>query len=112
MPECTAFSASELLLNNIPMRTGIHLEPETVARLSAIQNIVNINDSSGSFDNIKSYLEKSDPEFAVLAGTDSLIYSTLEAGGKGAIAATARDFGVSPDDMELLIDAAAKLQGF
>jgi 4-hydroxy-tetrahydrodipicolinate synthase len=78
-----------VILYNIPMRTGLHLEADTVARLSHIKNIVGIKDSSGKFDNIKSYIDKSAKDFVVLAGTDSLIYQTLEAGGKGAIAATA-----------------------
>jgi 4-hydroxy-tetrahydrodipicolinate synthase len=78
-----------IILYNIPMRTGVHIEPQTVARLSKLPNIIGIKDSSGKFENIKSYLEMSDNDFQVLAGTDSLILDTLEAGGTGAIAATA-----------------------
>jgi len=78
-----------IILYNIPMRTGVHLEPQTVARLSKLPNIIGIKDSSGKFENIKSYIELSDDDFQVLAGTDSLILDTLEAGGTGAIAATA-----------------------
>lgn len=81
-----------VVLYNIPARTSNALQPKTVARLAEIPNIVGIKDSSGSFDNILQYLEQTPPEFAVLAGTDSLILSTLMAGGKGAIAATANVF--------------------
>jgi 4-hydroxy-tetrahydrodipicolinate synthase len=79
-----------VILYNIPMRTGVHLEAETVARLSKLPNIIGIKDSSGKFENIKAYLDMTERKsFSVVAGTDSLIYSTLEAGGTGAIAATA-----------------------
>jgi 4-hydroxy-tetrahydrodipicolinate synthase len=78
-----------IILYNIPMRTGVHLEPQTVARLSKVQNIIGIKDSSGKFENIASYIEMSDKDFHVLAGTDSLILDSLKAGGTGAIAATA-----------------------
>jgi 4-hydroxy-tetrahydrodipicolinate synthase len=78
-----------ILLYNIPARTGVSLEPKTVAELSELPNIVGIKDSSGSFENILQYIERTHPEFSVLAGTDSLILWTLLAGGKGAIAATA-----------------------
>lgn len=81
-----------IVLYNIPARTGNHLQPETVAELAAIDNIVGIKDSSGSFDTILQYIESSGPNFSVLAGTDSLILPTLMAGGGGAIAATANVF--------------------
>ncbi|CAN7630415.1 4-hydroxy-tetrahydrodipicolinate synthase [Paenibacillus sp. LjRoot153] len=81
-----------ILLYNIPARTGNTLLPKTVMELSKVPNIVGIKDSSGSFDNILQVLEQCDPDFAVLAGTDSLILPTLMAGGHGAIAATANVF--------------------
>ncbi|CAB1249418.1 4-hydroxy-tetrahydrodipicolinate synthase [Clostridium sp. WLY-B-L2] len=78
-----------ILLYNIPGRTGMTLEPETVVELAKMDNIIGIKDSSGSFENIKKYIEiTKDEKFSVLAGTDSLILKTLMAGGKGAIAAT------------------------
>ncbi|TBL79410.1 4-hydroxy-tetrahydrodipicolinate synthase [Paenibacillus thalictri] len=81
-----------ILLYNIPARTGNSLQPGTVAELSRVPNIVGIKDSSGSFDTIQQYLQATGPDFSVLAGTDSLILSTLMSGGKGAIAATANLF--------------------
>jgi len=81
-----------ILLYNIPARTANALQPATVAELSKIPNIVGIKDSSGSYDNILQYMDAAGADFSVLAGTDSLILSTLLAGGKGAIAATANLF--------------------
>ncbi|MGM7721778.1 4-hydroxy-tetrahydrodipicolinate synthase [Metabacillus sp. Hm71] len=79
-----------VLLYNIPARTGVNLEPETVARLAKVPNIVGIKDSSGSFANIENYINATkDEDFSVFAGTDSLILQTLQAGGEGAVAATA-----------------------
>ncbi|TDF95436.1 4-hydroxy-tetrahydrodipicolinate synthase [Paenibacillus piri] len=82
-----------IVLYNIPARTGNHLQAKTVAELSKLPNIVGIKDSSGSFDNILAYISATDSQqFSVLAGTDSLILSTLLAGGQGAIASTANVF--------------------
>ncbi|MEH7419112.1 4-hydroxy-tetrahydrodipicolinate synthase [Neobacillus drentensis] len=79
-----------VLLYNIPARTGVNIEPGTVARLAKVPNIVGIKDSGGNFDNIENYINASkDEDFSVFAGTDSLILQTLQAGGKGAVAATA-----------------------
>lgn len=83
-------TALPVLLYNIPSRTGVHLEADTVARLAKIPNIVAIKDSSGKFENIQQYIQATqDEDFSVLAGTDSLILQTLNAGGSGAVAATA-----------------------
>ncbi|WP_275983466.1 4-hydroxy-tetrahydrodipicolinate synthase [Paenibacillus hamazuiensis] len=82
-----------IVLYNIPARTGNHLQAGTVKELSKLPNIVGIKDSSGSYDHILAYIQETDPEtFSVLAGTDSLILSTLMAGGQGAIASTANVF--------------------
>ncbi len=78
-----------ILLYNIPGLTGNSLQPKSVEELSHCSSIIGIKDSSGSFDNILQYLDAASPEFAVLAGTDSLILATLMAGGTGAVAATA-----------------------
>ena len=80
-----------ILLYNIPMRTGNSLLPETVARLAEdAPNIVGVKDSSGDFYNILAYYNQtrnlSNKEFYVLSGNDSLILSTLMAGGAGAVA--------------------------
>ena len=84
-----------ILLYNIPARTGNALAPATVQKLSQVANIVGAKDSSGNFDNILQYIEKTrggDKPFTVLSGNDSLILWTLLAGGQGAIAGCANVF--------------------
>lgn len=79
-----------IVLYNMPARTGNNIAPETVAKLSAIPNIVGVKDSSGNFDNMKQYIELTDPEtFSVLSGNDALILWNLLAGGAGGITAIA-----------------------
>lgn len=79
-----------VLIYNIPARTGNNIAPATVARLAEIDNIAGVKDSSGNFDAILQDIELTDPSsFAVLAGTDSLILPTLQAGGAGGITAVA-----------------------
>ncbi|WP_339319526.1 4-hydroxy-tetrahydrodipicolinate synthase [Paenibacillus sp. FSL R10-2734] len=82
-------TALPIVLYNIPARTGIMLEARTVATLSQISNIVGVKDSSGNFEHVLQLIQQSDTNFSVLAGTDSLILSALQAGGSGAIAASA-----------------------
>lgn len=77
-----------IVLYNIPARTGNAIAPATVGKLSKIENIIGVKDSSGNFDNILQYIEQTRDreDFAVLSGNDSLILWTLLAGGQGGIA--------------------------
>lgn len=76
-----------IVLYNIPARTGNTLAPDTVEKLSHVDNIIGAKDSSGNFDNMLQYIEKTaDRDFAVLSGNDSLILWNLLAGGTGGIA--------------------------
>lgn len=82
-----------IVLYNISARTGNALAPDTVKRLSEIEQIVGVKDSSGNFDNMLQYIEKTrEMDFAVLSGNDSLILWNLLAGGTGGIAGCANVF--------------------
>jgi len=79
-----------IILYNMPRHTNINIAPDGLRELAAVGNIIGIKDSSGSLDNMKSYIEVTkDMDFSVLSGSDSLILSALESGASGAIAATA-----------------------
>jgi len=78
-----------VLLYSNPGRTGINMSVKLVTKLSKIDNIVGIKDSSGDLTLTTEYIRNTDSGFSVLAGRDTLIYGTLLYGGKGAIAATA-----------------------
>lgn len=91
-----------VVLYNIPARTGNALLPGTVEKLSHIDNIVGAKDSSGNFDNMLQYIEKTkDRDFAVLSGNDSLILWNLLAGGTGGIAGCAN---VYPENMTAIYE--------
>lgn len=91
-----------IIIYNIPARTGNNIFPDTIARLASIKNIVGAKDSSGNFDNILQYIEKTKEEdFVVYSGNDSLILWTLHAGGVGGIAGCAN---VYPETMVSICD--------
>ena len=94
-----------VVLYNIPARTGNALSPETVERLAEIGNIAGVKDSSGNFDNMLQYIERTrGRRFAVLSGSDSLILWNLLAGGSGGIAGCAN---VYPENMADIYNAFA-----
>ena len=74
-----------MVLYNIPGRTGQNLLPQTVARLSAIDNIVGIKEATGSLDQASEISRLTPPEFKIYSGDDSLTLPLLAIGGYGVI---------------------------
>ena len=78
-----------LLYNNPATCGGVKIDVDTVARLAQVANILAIKDSSGDLQNTIEYLRVVPERFAVLQGRDTLVYSALIFGARGAIPATA-----------------------
>lgn len=76
-----------IILYNVPSRTGISMLPETIARLSKIENIVAIKEASGSLEQVTKILSLCD--ITVLSGDDSLTLPMMSIGGKGVISVAA-----------------------
>jgi len=90
-----------VILYNLPMRTHVNLEAETVARLAEVKGIIGVKDSSGKMELTQAYIGQSPKGFCVMGGNDSLILDTLIGGGTGAIAATCN---VIPDILTKIYD--------
>ena len=74
-----------ILLYNVPGRTVTNLQPDTVARLAKIDNIVGIKDASGDMNQI-SYLRRlTPPEFMIYSGEDSVTLPMLSLGACGVV---------------------------
>ena len=78
-----------IILYNNPGRTGVNLGIDLIIRLSQIDNIVGIKDSSGDMSQAAEIVRRTEGNFAVLAGRDTLIYGFLAYGCHGSVAATA-----------------------
>jgi len=79
----------QILIYNIPYRTGRNVENATTLRLSKIPNIAGIKDSSGNVPQSIELLRERDPGFSVLTGEDMLFYFNAVSGGNGGIMASA-----------------------
>jgi 4-hydroxy-tetrahydrodipicolinate synthase len=78
-----------ILYNNPSTCGGIKIDVDTVARLAEIANILGVKDSSGDLQNTMEYIRVVPERFAVMMGRDTLIYSALLFGARGAVPATA-----------------------
>jgi 4-hydroxy-tetrahydrodipicolinate synthase len=82
------------LLYNVPGRTALNIQPETVARLSGHDNIVGIKEASGSLEQAMDILDLCPEDFILLSGDDAINYPLLTVGSQGSISVTAN---VLPD---------------
>lgn len=80
-------SAAPLVIYDIPYRTGVTLERETLLALAGHANIRAIKDCGGNAATTEALI--ADGRLAVLAGEDAQLLSTLSLGGQGAIIASA-----------------------
>lgn len=95
--------AMPIILYNVPSRTACDLQPETVAQLSEISNIVGIKEASGQMTRLQELLKLCEKRLDVFSGDDPSAGPWLLAGAKGVISVTAN---VAPLQMAKMCDAA------
>ncbi len=74
-----------LVLYNVPGRTSVNILPDTVIRLSEIDNIVGIKEASGSLNQVSEIIEGAKEGFSVISGDDFLTLPMMSVGGTGVI---------------------------
>ncbi len=88
-----------LLLYNVPSRTGQNLLPETVAKLSEINNIIGIKEASGNLDQASEIRRLTAPDFQIYSGDDSLTLPLLAVGAKGIVSVASHLIGTQLQEM-------------
>jgi 4-hydroxy-tetrahydrodipicolinate synthase len=76
------------ILYNVPGRTGVDLLPETVARLSSLNNIAALKDATGDLERVQLHRELCGEDFILLSGDDSTGLDFVKLGGQGVISVT------------------------
>ncbi|AMW29751.1 4-hydroxy-tetrahydrodipicolinate synthase [Arthrospira platensis] len=94
-----------IVLYNIPGRTGQNLQPETVARLASVPNIVAIKEASGSLDQASQIRQLTPKEFQIYSGDDSLTLPLLAVGGTGVVSVASHLVGKQIQDMIQMFEA-------
>ena len=78
-----------IIVYNIPYRTGRNIENDTIRKLAGLKNIIGIKDSCGDIQQSMELLLNPPPDFSIVTGEDALFYPTLTLGGNGGILASA-----------------------
>lgn len=88
--EIAKASPVPIILYNVPSRTGVNLEAETVVRLAeASDKIIAIKEASGILSQITKIGKYTPDNFTVISGDDLLALPIMSIGGKGLISVLA-----------------------
>lgn len=94
-----------IIAYNIASRTGVNIEPKTMARLSNIKNVVGVKEASGSLDQMSEIKRLCGEDFELISGDDSLTLPLLAVGGCGVISVVAN---IIPKDVADMVSAFLK----
>ncbi len=89
-----------IILYNIPGRTGINMEPQTVAELAIKhKNIIGYKDATGNLENTSQVIQVVPKDFFVYSGDDSLTLPMLSIGAVGVISVASHIVGSEIKEM-------------
>ena len=96
-----------LILYNVPSRTGVNMDVETIVELAKVDGIDAVKEASGSVDKVSDIYkalshEGLEDEFNILSGEDSLTLPIMAVGGTGVISASAN---IDTKRMVLMVDS-------
>ena len=92
-----------IVVYSVQGRTGVNVEPATLKRLAAIDNIVGVKEASGNIGQQAAVLQAVPERFAVLSGDDAITLPLISLGGRGLISVVANEI---PAEMRELVQAA------
>ncbi|WP_324719465.1 4-hydroxy-tetrahydrodipicolinate synthase [Salinimicrobium sp. HB62] len=85
-----AASPKPIIMYNVPGRTGSNMLPETVKRLSQVENIIGIKEAAGDIVQAMKVIDAVPNDFLVISGDDMITLPMVLAGGHGVISVIAQ----------------------
>ena len=80
-----------IVVYNVPGRTGVNVDPATLARLAEIETVVAVKEASGNISQIAAILQTVPADFAVLSGDDAITLPLIALGGVGLISVASNE---------------------
>jgi 4-hydroxy-tetrahydrodipicolinate synthase len=80
-----------VVVYSVQGRTGVNVEPQTLRRLSEIENIAGVKEASGNISQMASVLHNVPESYAVLSGDDAITIPLIALGGKGIISVVSNE---------------------
>jgi len=91
-----------VILYNVPSRTGVNIEPKTVATMSELKNVVAVKEASGNISQILEVKRLVPEDFKIYSGNDDQVVPIYACGGHGVISVSSN---VIPKKMQEMCDA-------
>src|SRR5579872_5518830 len=80
-----------IVVYSVQGRTGVNVEPATLKRLAAIDNIVGVKEASGNIGQMANVIQQVPEKFIVLSGDDAITLPLIALGGKGVISVASNE---------------------
>jgi 4-hydroxy-tetrahydrodipicolinate synthase len=94
-----------IVVYNVPSRTGVNIEPQTLVRLTAIPNVVGVKEASGNITQLCEVCHTVARDFIVLSGDDAVTVPLMAIGGRGVISVASNEI---PAEMVEMVEAAER----
>ena len=93
-----------VVLYNVPSRTGVNMNVDTILKLASVPNIVAIKEASGNLSQIIDIRRLAPDGFSVLSGNDDQTLALMACGADGVISVASN---IVPKLMKELIEAVS-----
>jgi 4-hydroxy-tetrahydrodipicolinate synthase len=80
-----------IVVYNVPGRTGLNVEPSTLARLAQLERVVAVKEASGNISQMSQIFQVVPDDFAVLSGDDAITLPLMALGGLGVISVVSNE---------------------
>ena len=94
-----------IIVYNVPGRTGVNVEVQTLARLAALPTIIGVKEASGNITQMCEVCRVVPSDFIVLSGDDAITLPLMAVGGKGVISVASNEV---PADMVEMVQAGLR----
>ena len=91
-----------IIVYNVPGRTGVNIDVNTLVRLAAIPNVVGVKEASGNVTQVCEICKAVPSDFLVLSGDDALTLPIMAIGGRGVISVVSNEI---PKEMAQMMAA-------
>ena len=95
-----------VMVYNIPSRSVVTIEPDTIIRFSKIKNIVAVKEASGNLNAMSKIIANTPDDFFLYSGDDAVTIPVLSIGGTGVVSVASHVIGSEMQEM-----VAAFLEG-
>ena len=89
-----------IIMYNVPSRTGVNMQPGTVAELAAHENIQGLKEASGNISQVVEIARMVPDDFYIYSGDDAITVPIMSLKGRGVISTAAN---IIPRDMHNLV---------